>query len=179
MKNKTRSWIQRLETIKEVLLAILCVMLITEFVMAHNMVPTGSMIPTIEIGDHLITNRLPYYYRNPKRYEVVVFAQGDENLVKRVIGLPGDVIDIRDNKVWINDEALDESAYIYVWDSTWRVAGAPIKYPYTVPEDHYFVLGDNRPESLDSRYFGPISRKQIISKAYMRIYPLDAIGLIR
>ncbi|MGL4344127.1 MAG: signal peptidase I [Cellulosilyticaceae bacterium] len=176
---KIRKCLQRNELIKEILMAILVVMLMTEFVIAHNMVPTGSMIPTIQIGDHLVTNKLPYYYRDPKRGEVVVFTQENERLVKRVIAIPGDEIDIRDNKVWLNGEELDESEYIYIWESTWQVAGAGVKYPFTIPEGYYFVMGDNRPESLDSRYFGPIHRKQIIAKASLRIYPLSKIGEVR
>lgn len=178
-KKKNRLTIKRCEQIKEILMAILVVMLFTQFVGSHSVVPTGSMLPTIEIGDHLITNRIPYYYRDPARGEVVVFYQDGEYLVKRVIGLPGDEIDIRENKVWINGKPLDERDYIYIWDSTGQVVGVGIDYPLTIPEDHYFVLGDNRPDSSDSRYFGPISRKQIVSQAMWRIFPIEKIGVIR
>lgn len=160
-------------------MAILVVTLFTQFVGSHSVVPTGSMIPTIGIGDHLITNRLPYYYRNPERGEVVVFEHEGEYLVKRVIGLPGDEIDIRENKVWVNGMPIDESHYIYIWDSTWQVVGVGMNYPLIIPEGHYFVLGDNRPESMDSRYFGAVKREMIVAKAMWRIYPIQNIGPIK
>ncbi|MGL4738559.1 MAG: signal peptidase I [Cellulosilyticaceae bacterium] len=177
--NKSKHALRWCELLKEILMAVLVVMMFTQFVGSHSVVPTGSMIPTIEIGDHLITNKIPYYYRDPQRGEVVVFGHEGEYLVKRVVGMPGDEIDIRDNKVWVNGHPLDESNYIYIWDSTWQVVGVGMDYPLTIPEDHYFMLGDNRPDSLDSRYFGPISRAQVVSKAMWCIFPISKIGVIK
>ena len=166
-----------LDFIKEPLLAVLAALLISQFIMAHTKIPTGSMIPTINIGDHVVVNRLPYYYRNPVRGELIVFAREGENLIKRVIGEPGDIIDIYDGKVFINGEELDETAYIRVLDST--EPQHELEFPYTVPEDHYFVMGDNRRESYDSRYFGPIHRDTIFAKGGFRIYPFNNIGIVK
>lgn len=166
-----------LEFIKEPMLAVIAALLISQFIMAHTKIPTGSMISTINIGDHLIVNRLPYYYRDPQREELIVFRHEGQNLIKRVIGEPGDIIDIYDGKVFINDEELDETTYIRVFEST--EAQHELDFPYTVPEDYYFVMGDNRQESYDSRYFGPIHRDTIFAKGGFRIYPFDAIGIVK
>lgn len=166
-----------LEFIKEPMLAVLAALLISQFIMAHTQIPTGSMIATINIGDHMVVNRLPYYYRDPKRGEIIVFAHEGQNLVKRVIGEPGDVLDIKEGSVFVNGEELEESAYIRVLNST--EAQYEIDFPYTVPEEYYFVMGDNRQESYDSRYFGPIHRDTVFAKGGFRIYPFNNIGIVK
>jgi signal peptidase I len=100
---------------------------------------------------------------------MVVFLHDGQNLIKRVIGEPGDVIDIHDGKVFVNDQELDESRYIRVLEST--EAPRILTYPFTVPENEYFVMGDNRLNSYDSRYFGSIPRHTIFAKGGFRIYP--------
>lgn len=166
------------EYIKEPLLAILAALLISTFIMSHTRVPTESMLNTIEAGDHLIVSPVPYYYRDPDRGEIVVFNLGDENLIKRIIGMPGDIINIVDNNVYINGEKSNESDYLAHLDSTYLYAGSDISFPYRVPEGYYFVMGDNRKNSKDSRVFGPISRENIIAKAGLTIFPFDRIGFI-
>ncbi len=168
-----------LEFIKEPLLAVLAALLISQFLMMHTRIPSGSMIPTINKGDHLIVNLIPSYYRVPDRGEVVVFEYNGENLIKRVIGLPGDIIDLRDGKVYINGEELDEIAYIRTFNSTREYVGSSIEFPYTVPEGCYFMMGDNREGSADSRIFGAIPKEKIIAIGAFKIYPLDQIGVLR
>ncbi len=178
--NKRLPWFRSLiEKIKEPLLAILAALLISSFIMSHTEVPTESMRPTISPGDHLIVNRLPYYYRNPKRGEVVVFNYEGKNLIKRIIGVAGDTIEILDGKVYVNGKRLDESIYLGKDDETFTFSKSPITFPYKVPEGKYFVLGDNRRNSSDSRVIGPISGASIIAKAGYRIYPIGDIGLVR
>lgn len=168
-----------IEKIKEPLLAILAALLISSFIMSHTEVPTESMKPTISPGDHLIVNRLPYYYRNPKRGEIVVFNYKGENLIKRIIGVSGDTIEILDGKVYVNGKRLDESIYLGEHEETFTFSKSPITFPYKVPEGNYFVLGDNRRNSSDSRVIGPISGSCIMAKAGYRIYPMGDIGLVR
>lgn len=168
-----------MEIIKEPLLAILVALILSSFIVSHTKVPTGSMMDTITPGDHLIVNRIPYYYRDPQPGEIVVFEFEGEHLIKRVIAVPGDIINIIDNNVYINDMLLNETRYIESQDSTYKFAGSPIAFPYKLPEGYYFMMGDNRKKSKDSRYFGPIPREAIFAKAGLRIYPFYKIGLIR
>lgn len=168
-----------IEGIKEPILAVLAALLISSFIISHTKVPTESMMITINPGDHLIVNRMPYYYRDPIRGEVAVFTFDEDNLIKRVIGVPGDIIDIIDNAVYINGEKLDETNYLESLDDTYLFAGSKITFPYKVPEGYYFMMGDNRKNSKDSRVFGPIPRENIIAKAGIRIYPFSEIGMIR
>lgn len=166
-----------LEFVKEPLLAVLAALLITQFLFAHTTIPTPSMEPTIMTGDHVIINHLPYYYRNPVRGEIVIFKEGNENLVKRVIGEPGDTIDLIDGKVYINNLILDESDYLDRSIETYPL-DTSIQFPFIVPEDHYFVMGDNRLNSGDSRIMGPISRDVIIARGGFRIYPFNNVGIV-
>jgi signal peptidase I len=160
-----------------------------------RVIPSGSMENTLLIGDHLIMSRVGYdagipftslhvpLWRNPKRQQIIVFkppldpAQPD--YVKRTIGLPGDIIDIHDNAVWINGTRLVEH---YTLGKTERVdpmayfggfSGQAQVMPYKVPEDCYFAMGDNREHSSDSRYWGCVPRKNIIGTPVMIYMSLD------
>lgn len=169
-----------IERLKEPILAILAALLISCFMISHTEVPTESMMPTIRPGNHLIVNRLPYYYRDPIKGEIVVFEHENEHLIKRVVAEPGDIIDIIDGIVYLNGSILDESAYLKEKEPvTFAFSKSSIKFPYRVPEGYYFVLGDNRRNSSDSRVFGAIARKDIIAKAGYRIFPIQSIGVIK
>lgn len=168
-----------IEFLKEIVFVFVVGLLIINFVATHTKIPTGSMIDTINIGDHVIVNRLPYYYRNPVRGEIVVFRHDGMNLVKRVIGEPRDVIELIDGDVYVNGERLNEDSYLYTLNSTYELYPSEITFPYTVPEDSYFVMGDNREISGDSRIFGSIKREQIFAKGGLKIYPFDQIGFIK
>ena len=177
MEKALRRTIHILEFVKDPLLAVLAALLITNFLVVHTQIPTGSMIPTINKGDHMLINRVPFYYRNPKRGEIVIFKQDDINLVKRVIGLPGDEIELIEGSVYINGTMLDESAYLNAGIYSYPL-DSEVNYPYVVPVDSYFVMGDNRNNSKDSRYFGSILRSDIFAKGGMKFWPLQDIGCI-
>lgn len=154
---------------------------IMTFIVSHNSVPTSSMMPTLNIKDHLMVSMLPYYYRSPKRGEIVVFDGPDgEKWIKRVIGLPGEVIDIIEGNIYIDGKALDESVYLNEAgiSSLNPVLTTVVTYPYTIPENHYFLLGDNRLESKDCRYFGPVPEEDISGMAVYKIYPFSQAGKI-
>jgi len=147
-----------------------------------RVIPSGSMENTLLVGDHLIMSRVGYdagipftnihipLWRQPHRQQIVIFkppyAPNQTDLIKRVIGLPGDEIDIREGAVWINGQRFEES---YTTGPT-RVASewetprgfALIHYPYRVPANSYFVMGDNRGNSYDSRFWGPVPRANIL-----------------
>jgi len=179
---------QALETGKELLLTVFLAILFINFVISHHEVPSSSMVSTINEHDHVMATRIPYYYRKPVYGEIVVFERPDgKSWVKRVIGLPGDVINIIDGKVYRNGEKLDESAYVpedmssqpddYV-ELEGQILAAQT-FPYTVPEESYFLMGDNREVSGDCRYLGAIKEEAIYAKVIFRIYPFNAIGSIK
>lgn len=166
-----------LEWTRDIVIAVVIALVITRFVITHTVIPTGSMIPTIQIDDHLIINRVPFYFTDPKAGEVVIFHQ-EKELIKRVIAVPGDLLDLREGDVYINDEKLDEP-YLNEPSSTYSFNMEEIQFPLEVPEDMYFVMGDNRNNSEDSRYFGFVNRKQIYAKSGLRIWPLNRIGFLK
>ncbi len=142
-----------------------------KFIIVNAKIPSASMEPTIMTGDRLIGNRLAYLKDTPQRGDVVIFLYPDnesEYFIKRVIGLPGETVTIRQGKVYINDatEPLDESAYI---------VATPIGDfgPYNVPEGAYFMMGDNRNNSMDSRYWNQkfVYKDKILGKAWARYFP--------
>ncbi|ONI45840.1 signal peptidase I [Candidatus Epulonipiscioides gigas] len=167
---------QFLDVTKELLLAVLAAILITQFVFMHSTVPTGSMIPTIMIGDHLALNKVTAYYRSPERGEIIVFYNGKDNLIKRVIGLPGEEINLINGEVYI-DGILYNEPYLKDQFSTYPL-NYSIQFPYIVPQDHYFVMGDNRLNSADSRYFGPIYKGDVVSIGAFKFYPFDNIHML-
>ncbi len=158
-------------------IAVIVALFITKFVATHTFIPTGSMIPTIAINDHLFINRVPFYFRDPKPGEIVVFHQ-DKELIKRVIAVPGDTLDINDGDVYINGERLDEP-YLNEPNSTFSFMMDDVKFPIEIPEDRYFLMGDNRNNSEDSRYFGMIDRDAIYAKSWFRIWPLNRLGAVK
>jgi signal peptidase I len=139
-------------------------------------IPSESMLPTLAVGDHLIVEKLSYHFAAPQRGDVIVFqapaalqAQNlHDDLIKRIIALPGDTVEITEGQVYINGKALREP---YLTEAPNYGIG-PIK----VPEGQYFVLGDNRNHSYDSHYWGFISEEDIIGRAIWRYYPLPRWG---
>ncbi|PHV71123.1 signal peptidase I [Sporanaerobium hydrogeniformans] len=176
MENTMNQVKKGIEFIKELVLAVLLALLFTSFIMSHNKIPTVSMVDTINVGDHILVNLLPYYYRDPVQGEIVVFKQGKESWVKRVIGEPGDLIDIREGNVYVNGEKLDESSYLAGEGISEPTHATSIIFPYQVGEDEYFLMGDNRPESGDSRYIGAVKRDKIYGKGWIKIYPFNQMG---
>lgn len=159
-------------------LGYLCGMFLVTFVIGIGNVPTNSMSPTIIGNDKLLISPIPFYFRNPERFEVVTFQSGDMTLVKRVIGMPNDVIDLVDGQVFINGEALNESAYLSSNIQTYEIEGSSIRFPYVVPEESYFMLGDNRGNSSDSRLYGAVARDAIRGDVLIRIFPFNRIGKV-
>lgn len=160
-----------------------------------RVIPSESMQNTLLVGDHLIMSRVGYdagipftnvhvpLWRNPKRGQIVIFravvAGDNSDIIKRVIGLPGETVDVRDGGVWVNGARLHEDYTIGRTDpgdpSMFRAAfaGQTNVFPYTVPPDCYFVMGDNRINSLDSRFEGCIPRANIIGTPLMIYMSID------
>ncbi|MBC7073886.1 signal peptidase I [Candidatus Parcubacteria bacterium] len=166
-----------LELLKTVILALAIVIPIRYFIFQPFIVKGNSMEPNFKTGNYLIIDEITYRFRNPKRGEIVVFKYpGNEaqKYIKRVIGLPGETVEIFDGKIKITNEKgsfyLDESSYL-------RQSQTFGELKITLGEDEYFVLGDNRLSSYDSRMFGPVKRKEIIGRVILRLFPLNEIKL--
>lgn len=152
--------------------------LIIAFVGQRTRVSGHSMEATLHDGDNLIVDKLSYHFREPKRFEIIVFPyRHKENTyyIKRIIGLPGETVQVKDGYVYINGEKLDENYGLEVMEDA-GIAAEPIE----LGEDEYFVLGDNRNHSSDSRdpSVGILHRDELIGRAWVRIWPLDSIGVI-
>ncbi len=149
------------------------------FVMSPQEVSGHSMEPNFQNGDYILTNKIIYKMAEPQRGDIVIFkspTNKDIDYIKRVIGLPGETVMLKDQRFYINGNLLEER-YEYnkpVFGGSFLQDGVEI----IVPEDHYFVSGDNRPGSSDSREFGPISKYDFIGKAFLRYWPTKSAGLI-
>lgn len=161
------------ETVETLGLSVLLALGIRTFVAEARYIPSGSMLPTLEINDRLIIDKVSYDFGNPQRGDIVVFRPPDalgqnEAFIKRLIGLPGDVIEVKDGQLYINDEPQTEP-YI--------AAKPDYQYgPVTVPDDAYLVLGDNRNKSFDSHYWGFLPADHLIGRAVFRFWPPDRLG---
>ena len=167
-------------TILYILVVLLGTWLIITFVGQRTSVSGSSMEPTLHDGDQLIMDKLTYHFSDPERFDIIVFPfQYEENTyyVKRIIGLPGETVQVSGGAVYINGELLESDIY-----GLEPMTGAgEAADPITLGPDEYFVLGDNRNHSSDSRdpSVGVLHREELIGKAWVRIYPFDKMGVIR
>ena len=153
--------------------------LIITYVGQRTRVSGSSMETTLSDGDNLIVDKISYRFRDPKRYDIIVFPyKYEENTyyIKRIIGLPGETVQIADGYVYINGVLLDEHYGNEVMNNPGLAAE-----PITLGADEYFVLGDNRNNSQDSRSanVGVIHRDELLGRAWIRIWPLDKFGVIK
>lgn len=168
------------EWIKSIALAIIIAILIKTFIFNTTYVLGSSMYPTLHEKDRLFTNKIVYTFKSPKRGDIVVLKAPDDpekDYIKRVIGVEGDLIEIKDGKVYLNGDLLEEDyleddAYTYTYgQNVWKV-----------PKGYVFVLGDNRHKSAskDSRYFGCVKVDSIKGKASFRYFPFDGrVGVLK
>lgn len=174
-------WQKWRETIQILFLALGLAFCIRTFVAEPRYIPSESMLPTLEIGDRLIVEKLSYYSHFPQRGDIIVFApppqlqeQGylqEQAFIKRVIGLPGDRVAIQNDRVYINQQPLFEN-YI----------AEPPNYemsPIVVPPDQLFVMGDNRNNSNDSHIWGFLPQENIVGHACFRFWPLERFGRVK
>ena len=153
--------------------------LIITYVGQRTRVSGSSMETTLSDGDNLIVDKISYRFRDPKRYDIIVFPyKYEENTyyIKRIIGLPGETVQVTGGYVYINGELLESDIY---GAELWRME--ELHQSITLGADEYFVLGDNRNHSSDSRdpSVGILHREDLLGRAWVRIYPFDQMGVIR
>ncbi|MBE6153949.1 MAG: signal peptidase I [Firmicutes bacterium] len=149
------------------IIIVIVVILIRSFIVTPVKVNGASMYPTLDGGEIMILNKLGKI----DRFDIVVLSvDNDDNVIKRVIGMPGETIEIENNHIYINEEKIEDK---YGYGKTYNTDKITLK------EDEYFVLGDNRAISLDSRVFGPVKKKDISGTASLVLYPFNKIGIVK
>ena len=190
------------ELVVIVAFAIGLALVIQAFVVKPYQIPTGSMIPTLQVGQRVLVQRVSYHFSDPEIGDIVVFhppkgadttetcglqplppgepcpepvdEPADTNFIKRVVATPGDTLTIRDGHAIVNGEPIPDD-FIKPCGGT---RGCNLPKEITIPPDHYFMMGDNRGASDDSRFWGPVPKDWIIGKAFFTYWPLDRIGIL-
>jgi signal peptidase I len=184
----SRRWI--FELVGVLVVAVVIAVLLRTFVVATYSIPSGSMEPTLQVGDRIVVDKLSYHLHGVDRSNIIVFSTPpNENcagppvsdLVKRVVGLPGETISLSGGRVAINGQVLPEP-WLPPATRTQTLPGpsaAPysLHHPYRIPQGDVFVMGDNRTQSCDSRYWGPVSESTIVGKMDLRIWPLSRLAV--
>ena len=183
-----------LEYIEALLVAFVLAMFIRTFVVQAYKIPSGSMLETLQIGAHLLVNKflygvkIPFTHeymikgKDPKRGDIIVFEYPNNpsiDYIKRIVGVPGDVIEVRDKQLYRNGEKVEES-YIRHSEGDVVQPGVRDNYgPVTVPEGKYFAMGDNRDDSQDSRFWGFVDRTAIHGRAWIIYWSWEGLGNVR
>lgn len=165
-------WLMLWEVVKVVAMALAIVVVVKHFLFQPFYVKGASMEPNYEDHEYLIIDELTYRFHEPTRGEVVVFRYPNDTsqfFIKRVIGLPGETVEVKESSVWINGQKLDESAYL---DASVQTTGST---NVTLSSKEYFLMGDNRAASLDSRIFGPVNRSYIVGRTWFRAWPFSRL----
>jgi signal peptidase I len=177
-------------------------LVIQAFVVKPYQIPTGSMIPTLQVGQRVLVQRVSYHFSDPEIGDIVVFhppkgadttetcgleplppgepcpkpvdEASDTNFIKRVVATPGDTLKIVDGHAIVNGERIEDDFI----RPCGNARGCNLPKEITIPPDHYFMMGDNRGASDDSRFWGPVPKDWIIGKAFATYWPLDRIGLL-
>lgn len=174
-------WRKQTENLQILGLALAISVLIRLLIAEPRYIPSDSMVPTLNIGDRLVIEKVSYRLKEPTNGDIIVFEppdilqkQGyskDQAFIKRIIGLPGQTIDIKNGLVFIGDRPLEEDYIAELPDYFWQG-------PVTIPEDQYFVMGDNRNNSNDSHIWGFLPKENIIGRAVFRFWPFERIGFL-
>lgn len=160
------------EKYKEILsyiIIIVVVLLIKHYVITPIKVNGNSMNNTLKNKDIMILDKISYRFQEIERFDIVVIKKGNDYLIKRVIGLPGETVEYKNNKLYINGKNIDEK-FIHEKTNDFIMEDK-------IPDDCYFVVGDNRPVSNDSRYIGVINKKDILGKTSLVIFPFSRFGV--
>ncbi len=181
-KKKNELW----EWVKALVIAVVLAAVIRYFFFAPIVVDGLSMAPTLQDQDRMIVNKFSYTVGEPKRFDIIVFhAPENKDYIKRVIGLPGDTIEYKDDVLYINGESYEEP-YLQLLKET--TLDGPLTEPFTlkekigqetVPEGELFVMGDNRRYSKDSRHIGTVPMEEVLGRTSIVYWPMEDIGLVK
>lgn len=176
----TPAWRAWWENAQILFIALILALLIRAFVAEPRYIPSDSMLPTLQIGDRLVVEKVSYYFHPPQRGDIVVFdpppqlqIQGfakDQAFIKRIIGVPGQVVQIKAGKVFVNGEPLQEPYIAEPPNYSWG--------PQQIPAGEFFVMGDNRNNSNDSHVWGFLPQSNLIGRAWFRFWTLKRLGWI-
>ena len=173
------------------IVAVALAVLVQAFLIKPYLIPSTSMANTLVPGQRVLVDRMVYRYRSVHRGDIIVFrrpAPPNDVLIKRVVGLPGDVLSVSNGDLYVNGRQLDEpyvdrvDGLVEPTDPADAMASGDTRapwslvHPYRVPSGHYFVMGDNRTDSADSRYWGTVPRQAIIGRAFFTYWPLGRVG---
>lgn len=164
-----------------ILFVAVLVWLLQAFVVRPYAIPSGSMEETIAVGDHVWSEKISYYMRDIEQGDIVTFADPEiagRTLIKRVIATEGQTVELYGGVVYIDGMPLDEPYALGPSEPLRTAVGVEITYPYTVPEGCIWVMGDNRTDSADSRYFGSIDASTVSGRAVAIYWPLDHLGVL-
>lgn len=167
-----------MDILEVIVLAVGIFLIVYLLILRPHKIKGQSMHPTFPDNQYLLTEKISYYRNNPQRGDVIVFKPpiSEDEFIKRVIGLPGETVMVLNGKVFINNDELRED-YIKVETNSGSFLLEGVKY--VVPEGNYFVMGDNRPHSSDSRAWGPITKKVITGKAWLTYFPFNLAGMVK
>lgn len=160
-------------------LALLLALFIRTFVVQAFRIPSGSMIPALLVGDQILVDKLVYKFRKPERGDIMVFRYPEDetrDFIKRLIGMPGDKLEVKNRVVYINDKPLDEADYAYHESPMTNNFHSDVRYnfgPIEIPKNKYFMMGDNRENSQDSRFWGLLDEDKIIGRAFIIYWSRD------
>lgn len=158
------------EVAESVIVAVVLAFVIRFFLFQPFFIPSGSMEPTLKKGDRIVVNKITYRFSEPKRGDIIVFkypVNPKRDFIKRLIGLPGETLEVKNNQVYIDGKVLEQS--FLPKNLTYRSNFGPVK----IPEKQYFMMGDNRNNSEDSRFWGNLPEKNIVGKAMFIYWPFD------
>ena len=175
IKREIREWVH------SIIVALILTLIIRTFIVQAFKIPSGSMRPTLMEGDKLFVNKYRYRFEAPQRGDIVVFkypSDPKKDFIKRLVAFEGETVEIRDGKIYVNDEPLTDPAsfgrfYYYNHDPY----GGPNE-KIQVPADSYYVLGDNSANSTDSRFWGFVPKKNLLGNAFFRWWPPRRVGKI-
>lgn len=173
-----KAWGFLKDILQIIIFALILTFFLRTYVIEARLIPSESMLPTLEIGDRLLVDKIVFKFRELEQTDIVVFAPppeaqrgaGDDDLIKRIVGLPGDTVEVKEGRVFVNKKPLDEP---YIAERLNYAYG-----PVAVPEGYLFVMGDNRNYSFDSHAWGFLPLENLKGRAFFRFWPLDRFGLI-
>lgn len=177
METNKNEWV---EWLKAIMVALLLAVVIRAYLFTSYEVQGESMMPSVYDGERFIVNKIGYGLSEPERFDLVVFhATESEDYIKRVIGLPGDLVSYKNDVLYINNEPVEEPFLEEIDKGDRSLYTEDFTTSEVVPEDHVFVMGDNRPNSLDSRRIGFVPVDEIVGKVDLRFWPIADVGIIK